>query len=60
VEEKAIANKKQAKEIVAERCSKSKHAFTSQKMVCGMLTNLSPSCKAVKKNVSIDRMKKRI
>ena len=52
-----VATKKQAKEIVAERVRKVNMPFVTERWPGGMLTNFATIRKAVKKMISIDKMK---
>lgn len=51
-----VATKKQAKEIVAERVTKTGMPFVTERWSGGMLTNFPTVRKAVKKMLSIDKM----
>jgi len=53
-----VATKKQAKDIVAEKVSKTNMPYITERWPGGMLTNFVTIRKAVKKMASIDRMKK--
>jgi small subunit ribosomal protein S2 len=52
-----VATKKQAKDIVADKASKAKMPYITERWPGGMLTNFVTIKKAVKKMTSIDRMK---
>jgi small subunit ribosomal protein S2 len=52
-----VATKKQAKEIVAERVRKVNMPYVTERWPGGMLTNFATIRKAVKKMMSIDKMK---
>ena len=53
-----VATKKQAKDIVADKVSKTNMPYITERWPGGMLTNFVTIRKAVKKMASIDRMKK--
>lgn len=52
-----VATKKQAKDIVADKASKAKMPYITERWPGGMLTNFVTIKKAVKKMTAIDRMK---
>ena len=52
-----VATKKQAKDIVAEKAKSINMPYITERWPGGMLTNFVTIRKAVKKMVSIDRMK---
>ena len=52
-----VATKKQAKDIVADKASKAKMPYITERGPGGMLTNFVTIMKAVKKMTAIDRMK---
>ena len=53
-----LLQKKQAKEIVADKAAKANQPYITERWPGGMLTNFVTIRKAVKKMASIDRMKK--